>query len=242
MNDTFLTAGWRHIAMLNYEVDPVVLHPYLSHGMEVDFFQGRTFISLVGFLFQDIRFLGIPAPFHSSFAEVNLRIYVRRNADEGVRRGVVFIKEIVPRRMVVLMARKIYGENYVHHPMRYSIERPGKVQYEWKVDGRWNGMRLTGPHDAREAEPGSEEEFISEHYWGYTPQPDGGTLEYRVDHPRWKLWHDCEAELDCDVERLYGPQFIDPLSRAPTSAFIADGSAVSVGKGVRLLRTNSIPR
>src|SRR4026208_556537 len=93
----FLTAEWRRLAMLSFEIDPRVLSPLVPAGTELDEWQGRTFASLVGFLFLDTRVFGLAVPFHRNFEEVNLRFYVRRMASDGLRRGVVFVKEIVPR-------------------------------------------------------------------------------------------------------------------------------------------------
>ncbi len=40
----FLKAEWRHLAMLNYAVDPALLAPHLPAGCELDFFGGQTFL------------------------------------------------------------------------------------------------------------------------------------------------------------------------------------------------------
>ena len=93
----FLTACWRHLVMLNFTADPALLEPYVPPGTQLDFHDGRTFLSIVGFRFLNTRILGIPIPFHTNFDEVNLRFYVRRETPAGPRRGVVFIREIVPR-------------------------------------------------------------------------------------------------------------------------------------------------
>ena len=76
----FLTAEWRYLAMLNYEIEPAVLAPFVPQGTELDSFDGKTFVSIVAFLFLDTRIGGIPIPFHRNFEEVNLRFYVRRKS------------------------------------------------------------------------------------------------------------------------------------------------------------------
>jgi uncharacterized protein YqjF (DUF2071 family) len=235
----FLTARWRSLAMLNYPVDPEILASLVPAGTEIDFFEGRTFVSVVGFLFLDTRVLGVAIPFHRNFEEVNLRYYVRRKGPEGWRRGVGFIKEIVPRFAIAATARLLYGEKYVSLPMRHSITgdpaRGGmSVAYGWRRQGRWDGLGGMVGGVAREALPGSEEEFITEHYWGYSSLRGGGTVEYRVEHPRWKVWSLERPVLDCDVAGLYGDRFAAPLAGTPSSAFLADGSAVTVSKGVRV--------
>ncbi len=225
--------------MLSYEVPPAILRPFVPPGTELDAWNGKTFASMVGFLFLDTRVRGIGVPFHRDFEEVNLRFYVRRQGPEGWRRGVVFVKEIVPRLAVAGLARLLYGERYVALPMRHAIAgdpaRDGmSVAYGWRWRGRWNGIGATVSGDPQEAAPGSEEEFITEHYWGYATQRGGGCVEYQVEHPRWRVWTLQWPELDCDVAGLYGEAFAGPLAAAPSSAFLADGSEVAVYPGRRL--------
>jgi uncharacterized protein len=237
----FLSAEWRHLAMLNFEVDPGVLRPFTPAGTEVDDWQGRTFVSVVGFMFLNTRVFGIPIPFHRNFEEVNLRLYVRRKASDGWRRGVVFVKEIVPRAAIALTARVVYGENYVAAPMSHHIKdndgsavTPRAVSYAWWFRGRENRIELTIEGEACEAAQGSDAEFITEHYWGYARRRDGRTTEYRVEHPRWRIARASAARLDCDVAGLYGNQFFEFLKVQPASAFLADGSDVTVFRGTTL--------
>jgi uncharacterized protein len=228
----FLRARWRDLAMLNYEVDPDLLAPLVPAGTELDRFDGRSFVSVVGFLFLDVRLRGLPVPFHTRFEEVNLRFYVHRRHEGEVRRAVVFVRELVPRAAVAAVARWRYGERYSALPMRHHVT-DRLVSYEWRQDGRWEGLRLEPAGDWAPVAEGSEEEFITEHYWGYAATRRG-TVEYRVAHPRWSVSRARSASLDCDAERLYGAGFAEVLAREPSSAFLADGSPVAVLPG-RLL-------
>jgi uncharacterized protein YqjF (DUF2071 family) len=235
----FLTAEWRHLLMLNFEISPEILRPYVPRGTEIDTWNGRTFASVVGFRFLYTKLLGLPIPFHRNFDEVNLRFYVLRREGAEWRRGVVFVKEIVPRWMVSCVARTVYNENYVTHRMRHQVEVPGldtfgRVCYEWKNEGRWQRIaaRISGEPSPAASE--SQEEFITEHYWGYTAQSDGGTVEYEVEHPPWRVWQAQDVDFDCDVKALYGPDFASALSGKSSSAFVADGSAIVVRKGRRI--------
>ncbi len=233
----FLTAQWRNLVMLNYEIAPEVLAPYVPRGCELDAWNGKTFVSVVGFQFLSTRVWGIPIPGHRNFPEVNLRFYVRRFVDGAWRRGVVFVKELVPRRAIAWVARRMYGERYQALPMRHAVTAatgvgPWSLRYEWKRQGVWEGLvaRFTGIPQI----PGhpSEEAFITEHYWGYSRLPSGETMEYQVEHPRWRVWRATEYGLTCDVAELYGPQFQAALSDSPSTAFVADGSAVIVRQGL----------
>ena len=237
----FLTAEWRNLAMINYEIDPAILQPLVPHGTELDSWQGKTFVSEVGFMFLNTRVAGMAIPFHRNFEEINLRFYVRRKAEDGWRRGVVFVKEIVPRLAIATVARVVYNENYVARRMWHgtdlseaSFTKTGVVEYGWMEKTGRNFLRVRATGKAQPLVAGSEEEFITEHYWGYAAQRDGGTVEYQVEHPSWNVWQVSEAEFSCDIERVYGAQFAEALRGKPSSAFVADGSPIIVRKGVRL--------
>jgi uncharacterized protein len=229
---SFLTANWRYLAMLNYAVDPALVKPLVPAGTEVDYENGETFVSIVGFLFLDTRLLGLPIPLHRDFEEVNLRFYVRRKSADTWRRGVVFIRELVPRRAIAVIARACYGENYVAVPMKHEIEHLDsnlKVEYSWRRGRKWESLRMTATGEAQSIPAGSHAEFITEHYWGYTALRSGCS-EYRVEHPRWKIWNATSFELNADVTTLYGEQFVEVLNQPPRSAFIAAGSPIIVQK------------
>ncbi len=232
MTSTFLTAEWRHLALLNYEVNSRVLTPFLPKGTELDSFGGRHFVSLVGFLFLDTRVLGLPAFLHRNFEEVNLRFYVRRRVAEESRAGVVFIREMVPLSLVSEMAKLTYNEPYRTVPMQHTlVETNGKLQsieYEFGAPSQHCRLALHVDGIAQDLRRGSEEEFLAHRGWGYTRQRDGGTIEYRVEHPRWRVWTNARWELEGPLGDFYDGPFVDILSASPTLAFVADGSTVAV--------------
>jgi uncharacterized protein YqjF (DUF2071 family) len=229
----FLTAEWRRLVLLNYEVDPAVLEPYIPQGLELDFWNNKTYVSVVGFAFQRARFFGMPVPFHGSFPEVNLRFYVKRELTAGERRGVVFLKEIVPRRGVAFVAHALYGEKFISLPMQMTAEHDRhirgmarRVRYNWRLGGEHYAIEAASNSPPRHPEPGSLEEFIVEHYWAYSGK--SGCTEYEVEHPPWLIQDAQEASFIGDATALYGEEFAVVLARPPGSAFLADGSAVSV--------------
>lgn len=237
----FLTAHWKHLVMINYEVDRSILLPHLPAETVLDTWNGRYYASMVGFLFLKTAVLGMPIPFHRNFEEVNLRFYVRRLGPEGWRRGVVFVREIVPRWAIATVARVAYNENYIAMPMRHRVDLDaaadggaGSVEYGWRHERRWHHLRATTTGRPMPLVEGSEEEFIAEHYWGYTAQRDGTTMEYRVEHPPWRVWSTSDAALDCDVQRIYGAPFAEAFASKPRSAFVAEGSEIIVRRGERI--------
>lgn len=235
----FLTAQWRNLVMLNYEIDPAILQKRLPKGTELDFWNDRTYVSLVGFRFLETRVLGCRVPFHINFDEVNLRFYVRHKADGEWRRGVVFVKEIVPRMAIALVARWAYNERYIALPMKSVIDLPsttneqqGSVSYSWKWANQWHELSAQISGEPIPLVSGSEAEFITEHYWGYAAQRDGSTLEYQVEHPAWRVWPAQQSRFVGDVTTLYGLEFVELLSRTATSAFVAEGSEIMVRRGL----------
>jgi uncharacterized protein YqjF (DUF2071 family) len=234
----FLTAEWKNLAMLNYPVDPSLLMPMLPAGTELDSWNGTTFVSMVGLYFENTRVRGIPVPLHRNFEEVNLRFYVRRKSGDVWRRGVVFIKEIVPRMMIAISAQAIYNEPYISLPMSHRFEQQrGELQsvsYSWRLNNEQQSLTVRLRGQPQVLPEGSEAEFITEHYWGYNKQTKDSTLEYQVEHPRWRIHDVVESRLDCDVSELYGRPFAEYLTAAPSSAFLAEGSPIVVRQGVKL--------
>jgi uncharacterized protein len=231
----FLTAEWKQLLMLNYSVDSALLLPFLPAGTEIDSFEGRTYVSLVGFQFNDTRVAGFAIPFHRSFEEVNLRFYVRRAG----KRGVVFIRELVPKISISITARLFYGENYSRVPMAHRIYiEPGKAavdaEYSWGSGPRKCAIRLKTTEESYLPSDGSLSQFITEHYWGYAAQTNGGCREYEVQHPRWTVSDAKQASFLGDGAHFYGSAFGNVLKRPPDSAFLAEGSAVTVFRGTRI--------
>jgi len=219
--------------MLNYVAPEALLAPLVPAGVDLDRWRGTLYVSVVGFLFRDTRVLGLPIPAHRTFPEVNLRFYVRREGVGETRRGVVFIRELVPRHAIALVARALYNEPYRALPMQHAVVADGERgaftrEYAWRAGSEWTRLSAHTVGGSRTLEANSEEEFITEHYWGYTRQRDGGTAEYRVSHPRWNVWTATDARLDGDLARVYGDAFAGVLRGPPKSAFVADGSPVVV--------------
>jgi len=215
--------------MLNYEVDPSLVAALVPRGTELDRWSGHCYVSIVAFEFLNTRLRGIPIPFYSNFSEVNLRFYVRREAGSELRRGVVFVREIVPRRAVAMLARLLYNEPYIALPMRSELRTDARLgaSYAWRLAGRWHSLAAEAPPPRTRPPDGSLEQFIAEHYWGYTRQRDGTTLEYHVTHPPWSVTPAATYQVDADLVATYGSGVASAL-RQPASVLLADGSQVSV--------------
>lgn len=228
---SFLTAEWRKLAIANYPIDPVILQPYVPYGTALDIWQDRCYVSLIGFRFVNTRVLGIKVPGHVNFEEVNLRFYVRRKVGNEWRRGVVFIKEIVPKPAITWVANTLYQEHYETLPMRSNWKTEGEQQhivYEWKRNQQWDKIAVKASQEAYDLQPGSEEEFITEHYWGYAAPGPSKTNEYEVTHPRWQVYPVLDYQIEVDFAANYGTDFGFLQHQDPVSVMLAEGSAITV--------------
>ena len=225
----FLTAEWRKLAIINYEIDPKVLEKYVPNGVELDYWEGKCYVSLIGFMFLNTKLLGIPVPFHRNFEEVNLRFYVKKFENNEWKRGVVFIKEIVPKIALKLVANIFYNEHYEKLPMKNSIIESTnllKVSYSWKTKF-WNTIKIEAENAQLSFEKGSEFDFITEHYYGYTKNKDK-TSEYEVQHPQWNFYKVNNYEISLDFTDNYGEDFEFLNQQKPISVMLAEGSEVTV--------------
>ena len=232
---SFLTAEWNNLVMINYTINPKILEKYVPAGTELDFFEGKCFISSIGFMFENVKLLGLKIPFHSNFEEVNLRFYVKRLENGIWKRGAVFISEIVPKRAISIIANALYKEHYSTLQMKHQIDE-GKsdtsFRYEWKTNGKWQKIDVKAAKFPIEIEPNSEAEFITEHYFGYTKVNATQSYEYEVRHPRWQQLEIIDNNSVIDF-KLYGDEFEFINQQKPSSVFLAIGSPISIeGKKV----------
>ena len=228
---TFLTAEWQNLIMVNYEIDPKYLTPYLPQGVDLDYYNGKTYISLVGFLFKDSSLFKIPIPLFGTFEEINLRFYVTRKIGNEVKRGVVFINETVPNKTVAWVANKLYKEHYTSIPTKHKwkIDADYKeIEYQWMVNKKWNCLKVIANTDALKMNAGSIEEFIFEHYFGYTKVNTTQSIEYKVNHPSWYVNEIKDYTISCDFCDFYGKNFEILNSTKSHSIMLAEGSAVSI--------------
>jgi uncharacterized protein YqjF (DUF2071 family) len=226
----FLTAEWRKLIMANYCVDPAILVSYLPANTELDTWNSKCYVSLVGFMFLKTKVMGLSIPFHSNFPEVNLRFYVRYKEKEKWKRGVVFVNEIVSKPALSFVANKLFNERYLTMPMKNQWSNGNNeisVRYAWKA-GKWNSLEVKAAGQSQVIDAGSEAEFITEHYWGYTTISKERTGEYYVEHPKWEIYPVTGYKIECDFLNLYGKNFSALENQKPESVFLAEGSAISV--------------
>lgn len=243
---SFLRAEWRKLAIANYEIDRAVLEKYVPTGTELDLWQGACYVSLIGFRFIKTRLLGVPIPFHTDFEEVNLRFYVRYKEGNKWKRGVVFVKEIVPKMALTFVANTLYNEPYATMPMKHFWGAKNgnlQVEYQWRCKGNWQKMSVETSAKTSAIEVGSEAEFITEHYWGYSKINPQTTYEYEVTHPRWLQYEVKNYDINVDFGLVYGEKFAFLNQVTPKSVMLAEGSEITVeNKKVLKFEMNEIKK
>ena len=230
-NMSFLKAEWNNIALINYEVDPKTLEKHVPKGTELDIWNDKCYVSFIGFLFENVRILGVKIPFHSDFEEVNLRFYVKRLENGVWKRGVVFISEIVPKHAISFVANNFYNQHYQTLPMKHTLtvdENSKGFFYQWKANNNWNTIHVETKKNPIPIEANSEAEFITEHYFGYIKINENTTFEYHVSHPRWQQLEVINNKSEIDFEGVYGPEFAVLKDLKPASVFLAIGSKISI--------------
>ncbi len=234
MAKIFLQAAWRKLIMANYEIDPNILKSYLPHKTELDLYNGKCYVSLIGFMFLNTKMLGVKVPFHINFEEVNLRFYVRYNDNDIWKRGTVFIKEIVSKPAITFVANTLYNEKYETMPMQHKWEMTDNalnIEYNWRKNKHWNSISIESENKLLDIAIGSEEEFITEHYWGYSKINDTQTKEYGVEHPRWQMYKTMDYKIDAHFAEIYGANFGYLQNAKPISVFLAEGSEIIIKTG-----------
>ncbi len=234
MSSSFLTAEWKNLAIANYVIDKEILMKYLPYQTELDMWNDQCIVSLVGFMFQNTKLMGVKVPFHIHFEEVNLRFYVKHLENGVWKRGVVFIKEIVPKHALTWVANTVYKEHYQTMPMKHHIaieKNSQKIEYAWKHQSKWHSFQIETNLTPQLFEENSEEEFITEHYWGYTKLGSKKTSEYGVEHPKWRVYKTLNHQISVDFAQVYGHDFEILNHIQPVSIFLAEGSPISVKRG-----------
>lgn len=222
-----MSAEWHRLAMLHFDADAAALRRHVPPGTELDLWHGQATLSVVGLLSRHTRVLGLlPAAMPPSFAQINVRTYVRRPGRpgdphlgaDGCRHGAVFLCELVPRPLLAACARA-YGEPYFTAATGHEFASGG-VRYQWRLGDEWQGMTLTFTGAPTLLRPGTEAEFLAMRHWGYNFRG----RQCQVEHPRWQFWRAEPTDLALDFGPLLPQALTEALGRGPRSAHLAVGS------------------
>lgn len=232
----FLSAKWENLILITYDVDPEMLEQHLPRGLELDTINGRAFVSLVAFDFIENRVKGLKIPFHINFPEINLRFYVKSTVNGISRRGVVFLREFVPKLAITFIANSLYSEKYTTVKMNSRIETNGVVFAEHKLSIHKNNYFIAIEAENKPYLPGTDtiEHFFKEHKWGFGTSGRGNTLIYKVEHPFWEIYPVIKFDHNIDFAALYGNNWAELNEKSPYNVTFAKGSSIKVYGGKKL--------
>lgn len=229
---SFLMANWQKLLFVNYKVNKELLLPYLPTGLELDDYDNTYYLSFVAMRFDNTRVLGISFPFHKRFEEVNLRFYVKRKLSDGsYKKGVVFISEIVPKRVITMIARMLYNESYQTLAMSHQWLDTKKFQdisYSLHKNNQTHTITVTTDNTNIDIKPQGHQDFIIERYFGYTKNKQDKTIEYEVRHKPWQTQGIINHKIDINFEDVYGEKFSFLNNLKPDSIYFTEGSRTSV--------------
>jgi uncharacterized protein YqjF (DUF2071 family) len=230
-----ISGAWHKIIMVNYAVDPSALRDLVPHGTRLSYFEGRCFVTLAGFLFSDIKVLGLRVPFHRHVPEANLRFYVE--SLDGYKKGLVFIKELVSKRVMAMMANRFYRQNYSVKNIKYSYTEDRKtatLKYSWGLLGGNRMKAKLARVPSTKVKTGSEADYILHNFLGYASRPDKSTLRYEVTHPAWTLCPVIDWKVKVNFEKSFGKRFEFLSKQKPHSIFVTEGSPIAIYSPSRL--------
>lgn len=212
--------------MFTYSIPPGLLNQYIPAGLEADTIGGNAFVSLVAFDFLDTKVKGIKFPFHVNFPEINLRFYVKAKD----RRGVVFIREFVPRYFIACFADMFYNENYKSIKMKSSVVSNNEkiVSHNIRIGKDDFSVKLTAENKPYLPSEASLEHFFKEHQWGFGKSKSGDTLAYCVEHPLWEIFPIKNYELNFDFGKVYGENWKFLNRGKPFNITLAQGSEIRI--------------
>ncbi|MBX7151425.1 DUF2071 domain-containing protein [bacterium] len=223
----FLTAQWLRLINITYAVSPEILKPHLPSGLELDLRDGKAFVSFVAFDFADTRVLSFKIPYHVNFPEVNLRYY----ANYKGRRGVVFLREFVPRFWIAFVADRIYNEPYQAIAMHSTFDETSdslSISHRLIKNKKTSSVEVKADKNTFIPSDNSVEHFFKEHDVGFGRTKKGETLWYRVEHPVWEVHPISEMRIEVDFENLYGTEWKFLKDAEPYCALLAKGSGIKV--------------
>jgi len=231
MQTHFLRAEWNNLILANYIVPKELLLPYLPFKTELDFFEGNAYVSLVGFQFLNTKVFGFSVPMHVNFEKVNFRFYVKYNDHGFIKRGVVFIKEIVPKIGISLIVNNFYTEKYATMNMKHFNMDNGEnleAGYEWSYKNKWNKLSAVANKRSKKILRDSCESFFTDHYWYYLKMSNARTYEYNIEHTPWETLKVASYNVECDFKAIYGEEFAFLNNTDPVTVLMTKGSEIRI--------------
>ena len=237
-NKPLLKAEYSDLVAINFQIDDHLLKPLVPVGLELDYFDGDTFVSLVTMKIKRMKIWGIPFSVIPAFPEISLRFYVRRTTGDKSENGTCLIKDFVGGATAAWYLRTQFNSEFTKLKIQgqskgFGIDEIPEVEYRWKHDDQWNNLRVRARSRITNTGKGTKVGFILDHS-NYFASQKGRTIAYRVERPQWEVWDAAQANFNCDVKNLFGRAFIKPLSKRPASVFVSAGSHVTVYRPIEI--------
>ena len=233
-----MKAVYSDLVAVNFQIDAKILRPLVPPGLELDFYHGETFISLIAMMIKNVKIWGLPFSLVPSCPELSLRFYVQRKDGDQVEKGACLIKDYISGSTAAWFLESQFKSEFAKMKIKSVSSGFGEniipeVEYQWKVDDHWNKLRVRARSKIKRGPNPLDTKvgFILDHN-NYFSTFEGKTVAYRVERPKWEIWDAAQANFTCDVSQLFGKEFVKPLAKRPASVFVAGGSAVTIYKPV----------
>ena len=199
----------------------------LAPGVEPDRWNGKTHASLVALEMRDVRVRGWRIPGFTAHPQVNFRVYARHRAHPAV----VFVRELVPSRIIAAIGRLRYGEPFQTARISTRVMEGTAdltVEYRFGPGAARYRVGVLAARDGAIPAATTFEHYLKERTHGCRTDRQGRVGTFRVEHPRWAVRKVMSVDYAVDFAALYGPQW-DVLNHSrPVSTILAVGSNVSV--------------
>jgi hypothetical protein len=230
-----MTASWKRLINMTYAVSPELLLPHVPAGVTLDCIDGKAFVGLVPFSFENVTMNRLRIPFHQSFPEINLRFYVKHR----LGRGVVFLRECAPKRAVVWLARKKYNEPYCCKKMKEKVrmftDGTFSVAHSLWSNGIKNTVEVTARTTPVFPDKNSSAHYFKELELGFGIAHNKQTMLYRIHHPEWEVFPVVSYALNMNFGAVFGEKWAFLSAEKPLDVSLVKGSAVTVAPITPLL-------
>jgi len=190
-----MAQSWHDLLFAHWPVDASVLRRLIPPQLQIDTFEGQSWLAIVPFRMTGVRLHGTPPlPWISAFPEMNVRTYVTH----GEKPGVWFFSLDAGNSLAVAIARAWFHLPYFRARMR-CVERDGWIRYQSKrthrgaptglLEGRYRPIG-----EVFAAHRGTLEHFLTERYCLYTADARERIIRGEIHHSPWPL-QPAEAEF-----------------------------------------------
>lgn len=177
---------WKDLLFLHYKIPEDILKGYVPRDLEIDLYEGESWVGVTPFKMRDVRFRFLPPiPTAVNFLELNFRTYVKMNG----RAGIFFFSLDASSGLSAIGAR--LGAFLPYFAAYMSVEEK-EGWFRFKSERRSNpaasfDVKYKPESHAFEAAKGSLEEWFVERYCLFQGTAKGKYIEIDIHHVKWPL-------------------------------------------------------